>query len=46
MKLVHKIILGNVIIIVFIALVYAFSYQKFDLLLDKLNFVEIRRQPQ
>jgi two-component system NtrC family sensor kinase len=41
MKLVHKIILGNVIIIVFIALVYAFSYQKFDLLLDKLNFVEI-----
>jgi len=41
MKLVHKIILGNVLIIVFIALVYAFSYQKFDLLLDKLNFVEI-----
>jgi two-component system NtrC family sensor kinase len=41
MKLVHKIILGNVIIIVFIALVYAFSYQKFDLLLSKLNFVEI-----
>ncbi len=41
MKLVHKIILGNVIIIVFIALVYGFSYQKFDLLLDKLNFVEI-----
>ena len=41
MKLVHKIILGNVITIMFIALVYIFSYQKFDLLLDKLNFVEI-----
>jgi two-component system NtrC family sensor kinase len=41
MKLAHKIILANVLTIMFIALVYAFSYQKFDLLLDKLNFVEI-----
>lgn len=41
MKLVHKIILGNVLGILFIALVYAFSHQKFDLLLNKLYFVEI-----
>ncbi|MDA8141108.1 MAG: ATP-binding protein [Desulfobacteraceae bacterium] len=41
MKLVHKIILGNVLAIMFIAVVYAFSYQKLDLLLNKLNFVEI-----
>ena len=41
MKLVHKIIIGNVLMIMFIAAVYAFSYQKFDLLLNKLQFVEI-----
>lgn len=41
MKLVYKIIVGNVLAIMLIALVYAFSSQKFDLLLDKLNFVEI-----
>ena len=41
MKLVHKIILGNVLTILFIAVVYAFSYQQFDLLLAKLRFVEI-----
>jgi two-component system NtrC family sensor kinase len=41
MKLVHKIIFGNVLTIMFIALVYVFSYQKFDLLLNKLDFVEI-----
>ncbi len=41
MKMVHKIILGNVLAMMFIALVYLFSHQKFDLLLDKLNYVEI-----
>jgi two-component system NtrC family sensor kinase len=41
MKLVYKIILGNVLAIMLIALVYVFSSQKFDLLLNKLNFVEI-----
>jgi two-component system, NtrC family, sensor kinase len=40
-KLAHKIILANVLTMIFIALVYAFSYQKFGLLLDKLKFVEI-----
>lgn len=41
MKMVHKIILGNALMIVLIILVYAFSYQKFDLVLAKLHFVEI-----
>ncbi len=41
MKMVHKIILGNVLVILFIAMGYAFSSQKFDLLQNKLNFVEV-----
>lgn len=41
MKLVHKIILGNVLTIIFIALTYGFFYQKFEVVLTKLRFVEI-----
>lgn len=41
MKLVHKIILANVIAIIFIIIVAAFSYHEFGVLLAKLRFVEI-----
>ena len=41
MKLVHKIILGNVLGIISIILISAFSYREFDLVLTKLRFVEI-----
>ncbi len=41
MKLVHKIVLGNVLGIITIALVAAFSYHEFVRLQAKLRFVEI-----
>ncbi len=41
MKLVHKIVLGNSLSIILIALVTVVSYQKFELVLAKLYFVEI-----
>lgn len=41
MKLVHKIVLGNSLSVILIALVTVVSYQKFDLVLAKLHFVEI-----
>lgn len=41
MKLVHKIILGNALGIITIALIAAFSYHEFNLLHAKLRFVEI-----
>ncbi len=41
MKLVHKIVLANTLGIISIILVAAFSYHEFELLLTKLQFVEI-----
>ncbi len=41
MKLVHKIIIGNTLTIILIGLVYGIFYHKFDLVLAKLDFVEI-----
>ncbi len=41
MKVVHKIIIGNALAIISIALVAVFSYHEFNLIQDKLHFVEI-----
>ncbi len=41
MKVVHKIIIGNTLAIISIALIAVFSYHEFNLIHDKLNFVEI-----
>ncbi len=41
MKVVHKIIIGNALAIITIALVAVFSYHEFNLIHDKLHFVEI-----
>ncbi len=41
MKVVHKIIIGNTLAIITIALIAVFSYHEFNLIHDKLNFVEI-----
>ncbi len=41
MKVVHKIIIGNALAIISIALVAVFSYHEFNLIHDKLHFVEI-----
>ncbi|MEJ2657959.1 MAG: hypothetical protein P8012_12320, partial [Desulfobacterales bacterium] len=41
MKLVHKIVLGNALGIITIALIAAFSYREFNLMHAKLSFIEI-----
>jgi two-component system, NtrC family, sensor kinase len=41
MKLVHKIVLGNALGIITIALIAAFSYHEFNLMHAKLRFIEI-----
>ncbi len=41
MKVVHKIIIGNALAIISIALIAVFSYHEFNLIHDKLHFVEI-----
>jgi signal transduction histidine kinase len=41
MKVIHKIIIGNTLAIISIALIAVFSYHEFNLIHDKLNFVEI-----
>ena len=41
MKIVHKVMLGNIINIIFIALIYIVAFQFLELMLAKLQFVEI-----
>jgi two-component system NtrC family sensor kinase len=41
MKIVHKVMLGNIINIIFIALIYIVAFQFLELMLAKLHFVEI-----
>ena len=41
MKIVHKVMLGNIINIIFIALIYIAVFQFLELMLAKLQFVEI-----
>jgi two-component system NtrC family sensor kinase len=41
MKIVHKVMLGNIINIIFIALIYIVAFQFLEFMLAKLQFVEI-----
>ena len=41
MKIVHKVMLGNIINIIFIALIYIAAFQFLEIVLAKLQFVEI-----